>query len=205
MAISNVDLLGKDVFMRLLTTQLQYQDPLAPMDSTEFVTQLAQFTQLEQMNGINETLGSLVNVNTSLNKYGAAGLIGREVQVEGKSVILSQDNQAELRYRMKQDAGTVSVQIFDEGGRVVRVLEGGPQKAGLQTLPWDGRDGNGNRLPEGAYSFDVAGTSLTGAPIEGTSFSSGRVTGVTYPEGIPFLTVNGIEVPASGVIAIHQT
>ncbi len=203
MAVSGIDALGKDVFMRLLTTQLQYQDPLAPMDSTEFVTQLAQFTQLEQMNGINDTLGSLVDVNTSLNKYGAAELIGKLVQVEGKSVILSPDSQPVLNYQINEDSQAVLVQLFDEVGAIVRVLEAGPQKAGFQSLSWDGRDGNGNRLPDGTYDFQVSGKSLLGSPIEGTAFSTGQVTSVSFEGGMPFLRVNGEKVPASGVISIQ--
>ncbi|WDT75332.1 MAG: hypothetical protein MPW16_18950 [Candidatus Manganitrophus sp.] len=78
--------LGADTFLNLLSVQLQYQDPLQPMDSMQFVTQLAQFTQVEKSVNMDKTLGTLTQYMASMNNYNAAGLIGKDVQVEGEEL-----------------------------------------------------------------------------------------------------------------------
>jgi len=202
-AIDN-NIIGKDVFLRLLTTQLQYQDPLAPTGSTEFVAQLAQFTQLEQTANTNETLRSLLESNTSLNNYGAAGLLGKEVQVEGGRVTLSEGTSSELSYSLQGNANRVITQIIDAQGNIVRSIESGAQKNGAQRIAWDGRDRDGNLLPDGDYRFDVSATNLEGAPIRTETFSSGVVTGVVYENNQPYLIVGGNKVAASAVKAINN-
>lgn len=200
----NNNILGKDVFLRLLTTQLQHQDPLAPTGSTEFVAQLAQFTQLEQSANTNETLENLLQSNTALNNYGAAGLIGKAVQVEGGSVALSDGEAAELSYSLEGNANRVSTQIISAEGTIVRTIESGAQKQGAQRLVWDGRDKDGNPLPAGDYRFDVSATNLEGIPVRTQTFSAGLVTGVVYENSQPYLIVGGNKVPASGVRAINN-
>ncbi|MFQ5779659.1 MAG: flagellar hook assembly protein FlgD [Nitrospiria bacterium] len=194
--------LGKDAFLRLLTTQLQYQDPLQPMESTEFVTQLAQFSQLEQMTTVNQTLGQLVQSNSSLNNYAVAGLVGREVQVVGGTVQHITETSSPLSYRLEGDAGRVIIQVSDAAGDVVRVIEAGPQKKGVWNLSWDGRNQDGNLLPSGGYQYAVAAVDSSGAPVKSTTYSSGRVNGVTYNNGVPYLTVNGENIPAAGLVSV---
>lgn len=200
----DTNVIGKDVFLRLLTTQLQYQDPLAPTGSTEFVAQLAQFTQLEQTANTNETLSSLVQSNRSLNNYGAAGLMGKTVRVDGGSVALSEGGSAELSYSLEGDANRVIAQIVDVSGNVLRAIEVGAQEKGAQYLPWDGRDANGNLLAEGDYDFNISATNLAGGPIRATTISTGLVTGVVYENNTPYLIVGGNKVPASAVRAIDN-
>ncbi len=204
MDVADRNLIGKDVFLRLLTTQLQYQDPLAPVGSTEFVAQLAQFTQLEQTANTNETLNSLVKSNASLNNYGAAGLIGKEVQVDGGQLALSEGESAELNYSLAEDASRVIVQIVGPSGTVLRTIESGVQSAGTQQFSWDGRDADGNSLPAGAYRFNVSAKDLSGEPIRTETFSTGLVTGVVYENNAPYLLVGGNKVPASAVRAIND-
>lgn len=194
--------LGKDSFLRLLTTQLQYQDPLTPMESTEFVSQLAQFSQLEQMTTVNQTLEGLVRSNTSLNNYAVTSLVGREVQLVGGSVPHIAETSSTLSYRLKGDAGRVVIQISDDAGSVVRVIEAGPQKEGVWNLSWDGRDHDRNLLPSGRYQYTVSAVDSFGAPVVSTTYSSGRVDGVTYNNGIPYLTVNGINIPAADLVSV---
>lgn len=201
-ASDGVRSLGKDAFLRLLTTQLQYQDPLQPMESTEFVSQLAQFSQLEQMTTVNQTLEHLVASNSSLNNYAVAGLVGREVQVVGGSVQHAADVSSTLSYRLEGNAGRVIIQVSDAAGNIVRVIEAGPHKKGVWDLSWEGRDQDGNLLPSGEYSYTVAAVDPSGAPVKSTTYSSGRVDGVTYNNGVPYLTVNGKNFSASSLVSI---
>ncbi len=195
--------LGKDVFLSLLSTQLRYQDPLEPMDGTAFVTQLAQFSQLEQTTNMSERIGDLVAGNDSLNNYGVTALIGQEVKVLGGSVRRGEVGFSELSYRLKEEAQEVIVQISDSTGNVVRTVRSGTQSEGVQSISWDGRDQEGNALPAGEYQFLISAKDALGGPIKSERFSSGIVTGVVYEEGVPYLRVNGQKVPASEVVAVN--
>lgn len=204
MATGTAEPLGKDVFLRLLTTQLRHQDPLEPMDGMQFVTQLAQFTQLEQATSMNDRLDALVKVNTALNNYGAAGLIGKTVKVLGGALKLQETGGSELSYRLAGEAQEVIVQVSDKEGNVVRSIRPGPQPAGLQTVHWDGRDQDGNVLPAGEYLFSIAARDTIGGPVKSEQISSGVVTGVLYEGGVPYLLVNGGKVPAAELVSVSN-
>ncbi len=197
------EVLGKDAFLQLLTTQLQYQDPLDPTDSTQFVAELAQFTQLEQTSQMNAQLSKLVEGNISLNNFGATALIGKEVQVEGGVFSLIEGVNSDFSYQLSAEAQEVVIQILNGAGDVVRVLNPGAQQAGIKTASWNGRDADGNVLPVGDYSFNISARDQAGAPVESETFSSGIVSGVLFENGVPFVTVNGGNIPASDVISVR--
>lgn len=194
--------LGEHAFLRLLTTQLQYQDPLNPMDNVQFVTQLAQFSQLEQTTALKDRMESSLDYLASLNTYGAAGLLGREVLVSGGVVSLGSEQPAPLRYRLDGHAGRVGIRISDAAGTTVRFIDAGSQPAGANTVAWDGRDNQGRALPGGTYTYQVSAVDAAGEPVRSATFTAGRVTGVSTEDGVVALTVNGVQVPASDVIAI---
>jgi len=196
--------LGADTFLKLLTAQLQFQDPLQPMESTEFVTQLAQFSEVEKTVDMNKTLGTLTQYMASINNYNAAGLIGREVQVEGGGVPLRENTPGILNYRLEGDSTEVMIRISDGAGNVVRTLLAGRQTAGFQSVTWNGLDEQGNRLPDGEYRYDVSAVDAERRPVLTTTYTQGRVTGITFEGGIAYLTVNGARVPASGVLRINN-
>jgi len=202
MEVSGSTAMGKEAFLLLLTTQLKYQDPLAPVGSTEFVTQLAQFSQLEQMTGVNERLDTLVRGNTALNNYNATSLIGKKVQVSGGGVSLGAAGTAEINYTLKGEAEEVVIEIVDSGGRIVRLIDAGAQNAGSQTVLWDGNDFDGKAAPAGDYRFNISASDAKGETVLSERFSFGIVSGLVYEEGEPFLIVNGDKVPAASVVAV---
>ena len=199
-----INKLGADTFLKLLSVQLQYQDPLQPMESTQFVTQLAQFSQVEKAVNMDKTLGTLTQYMASINNYNAAGLIGKEVQVEGRSVPLREETPATLNYQLEGDAKEVMIQISDEAGNVVRNIRAGVQPAGIQNVTWNGLDEQGNNLPDGTYTYDVSALDVSGAPVQVQTYTHGQVTGVTFENSIAYLVVNGARVPASGVLRIDH-
>jgi flagellar basal-body rod modification protein FlgD len=196
--------LGADTFLKLLTAQLQFQDPLQPMESTEFITQLAQFSEVEKTVDMNKTLGTLTQYMASINNYGAAGLIGKEVQVEGSRMALREETPATLTYQLGGGAREVLVRISNDAGRVVRTLLAGEQPAGLQNVIWNGLDEQGNRLPSGEYTYEVSAVDAERRPVRATTFTQGRVTGITFEGSMAYLMVNGARVPASGVLRINN-
>ncbi len=203
MATTATEPFGKDVFLRLLTTQLKHQDPLEPMDGTEFVAQLAQFTQLEQSTSMNERLQELVQGNADLNQYGVTSLIGKNVKTLGGAVSLVESEASELSYQLEGDAQEVSIQVSNAVGKIVRTLQVGNQATGPQSIHWDGRDQNGTALAPGAYSFNVTARDIEGVPVSIKQFSQGRVSSVLYEEGVSYLMVNGEKVPATNVVSVQ--
>ena len=113
--------LGKDSFMQLLVTQLQYQDPLNPMDNTEFTAQLAQFSQLEAMENMNETMEAMAVLQSSLNNIQALSFIGKTVNATGNTIEYG-GSAVDLGYSLDDDATTVRVSIYNEDGTKVRTL-----------------------------------------------------------------------------------
>lgn len=196
--------LGADTFLRLLTAQLQFQDPLQPMESTEFVTQLAQFSEVEKTVDMNKTLGTLTQYMASINNYNAAGLIGKEVQVEGRSIPLRENTPATVNYQLGGNASEVMIRISDRSGHVVRTLLAGGQTSGFQNVTWNGLDEQGNRLPNGEYTYELSALDAERRPVQATTYTQGRVTGIAFEGGIAYLTVNGAQVPASGVLKINN-
>ncbi|MCK5009848.1 MAG: hypothetical protein KAS98_05140, partial [Deltaproteobacteria bacterium] len=144
--------LGRDAFFQLLLTQLQNQDPLNPMESTDMTAQLAQFSQLEQMDNMNTSLDYLQLYMASLNNAQAVGFIGKEIEANGDSVQLSEEGSASLSYELMDDAGSVTVKIYDEDTQLVWTVETGSQSAGKQEWLWDGRDAQGNQVEAGTYT-----------------------------------------------------
>ncbi|TAL71618.1 MAG: hypothetical protein EPN56_02890 [Rhodanobacter sp.] len=192
-------------FLKLLTTQLQTQDPTKPMDNTQFVSQLAQFSQLAATQDLNTSVNSLSSqVASSMQSsqvLGSVGLVGRHVLVPSST----------LSYAGSAIAGSVGVSdatanaqvvITNGAGKVVRTLDLGPQQAGLARFSWDGMDANGNPLPPGQYGIaaaDPKGNALT-------TYVSGTVTGVGYGGAKvgTYVQVNGVGgVPLTSIAQIN--
>ncbi len=196
--------LGKDDFLNLLVAQLKNQDPLNPADSTEFTAQLAQFSSLEQLSNINENLEYLQGFQNSINNSQAVSFIGKDVKVNGNSIMLNDGISDAINFELEEDACEVYVNIYDDTGGFVNVIEGGPLSAGEQTINWDGNDKNGNRVFDGKYNFEVLATDADGNMINTKTYITGRVTAVVYKNGISYLVAGDQEVPVGDVIRIAE-
>jgi len=181
--------LGKEDFMRLLLKQLSYQDPLNPMDSMQFTTQLTQFSSLEQLDNINNTLNDVLAFQHSMQNASITNLIGKSVSVKGDTAYLK--DTADISYSLSEDASSVTISIYDGTGKIVATEEAGPQSGGENNFIWDGTDGSGNQMPEGTYTYDVQAKDSTGKSVDSQTSSSGTVTGVVFKDGNTFLTLNG--------------
>lgn len=198
--------LGKDEFLKLLTAQLAYQDPLSPMDSEAFVAQLAQFSSVEQLQGLGSRLDTLLLAQASANQLGTANLVGREVRFRTDAVTLTGAGAGtELEITLDGKADETSIVFTDSTGRTVRTLRPGKMGAGVNSVAWDGRDEHGNALPAGDYTVTVHAGLADAAKTEvGSSLSiHGIVAGVTFENQAPELLVNGRHVKMSDVIQIN--
>jgi flagellar basal-body rod modification protein FlgD len=196
--------LDKDAFLRLLTTQLQHQDPLNPADSTEFTSQLAQFSSLEQLSNVNETLNTLKLYQASINNAQAVGFIGKDIVANGKSIEMKGGQPVSCDYEIPAAAKSVVVTIYDATGNFVRDYEKGALGAGKQSLTWDGKNRDGNPVADGAYTFEVQAVDQKGAKLNVTTFSKGTVTGVTFEDGITYLVTGRNKTAIGNVTQVTQ-
>jgi flagellar basal-body rod modification protein FlgD len=196
--------LDKNAFLKLLTTQLQNQDPLNPTDSTEFTAQLAQFSSLEQLSNINSTLDTLQLYQASSNNAQAVGLIGKDIVANGNSVAMTSGQPVSCDYSLPAAAKSVVVTIYDATGNFVRDYNQTALAAGKQSLTWDGRDRNGNTVADGTYTFEVQAVDATGANLKATTFSKGTVTGITFENGITYLVADGTKTAIGDVVQVTQ-
>jgi flagellar basal-body rod modification protein FlgD len=194
--------LGKDDFLKLLTTQLQYQDPLSPMDNTQFATQLAQYSSVEQLQNLGSRLDTLLIAEATTNQLTTASLVGKQVLYKTDSVQLTSGATSQLQLSLDGAAAATSVVISDAAGRVVRTLDLGARDAGVVTTTWDGRDGMGNVLPSGTYTLSVAAKAADGSAVGTSTRVAGLVGGVTFASGATQLLVGGAAIKMSDVVEI---
>jgi flagellar basal-body rod modification protein FlgD len=192
-----------DSFLLLLTTQLKNQDPLAPLDATQFVSQLSQFASVEQAIVGNQKLDEIIKSMSANSIMADIGLIGRTVEVPG-SVAELRDGVASLTYRLDKDAAQAAAVIRDESGTAVRTLAVDPF-AGEHQLVWDGTDSAGNPLADGVYNFTFGAADSAGKPVSTQAYVTATVVRVeTTTSGSSLVLSNGIRTPSSAVRAVIQ-
>ena len=168
---NNSQELGREVFLQLLVTQLQSQDPTNPVENEEFIAQLAQFTTLEQANNTNDLLTQLVDQNVSSSQLDLVGMIGREVIAEGNTISLGATEDITLQYVLEGNARSVEIEILDStGGLVARLQDLGSQADGNHSVVWDGHDFNDDRVEAGIYQFRVKAVDTEGNAVPTVTF-----------------------------------
>ncbi len=196
--------LGQDVFLNLLVTQLKHQDPLNPMEATEFVSQLAQFSELDEMRKISSGQEDLSYYLASLNNFSALGLLGKEVEFSGNTFSHQADSPSDLAFSLGADASKVEVRVYDSQGRLVATLRESNLPAGRQSIAWNGRDDStGAACPSGTYRFEVSATDAEGKAIPAATVGSGTVEEVVFQNGTPYLYVGGLWVALDDIQRIR--
>ncbi len=190
-----------DTVLALLTTQLKNQDPLDPMKSSEFTSQLVEFAGVEQSINANKKLDQLVQLQTSNQLNSAVAFIGKIVEVIS-DLLLLKDGAAKISYGLDRNAAQTIISITDQNGRAVRSVQG-ETAAGRHEFEWDGRDSNGVQLPDGVYRFSVVATDGDDETIDTIAASFGRVTGVEVVENAPRLNIGELGVPFDAVFAVR--
>ena len=193
--------LGKEDFLQLLVAQLSAQDPLNPMDSREFSAQLAQFSALEQMTNVNNTLEDLVAAQQAMGNSSMISLIGKFVDIPGNSIDHTPGGTTNLTYSLSAEATTTKIEIFDSAGKLVNTLNG-PGAKGSNLAIWNGLDSEGNPVGSGIYTFKIQATNSAGNPVTSETFTSGLVTDVLFEEGGAFAVVNGQKLPAAEITRV---
>jgi flagellar basal-body rod modification protein FlgD len=190
-----------NTFLSLLTTQLRNQDPLSPLDSNQFTQQLVQMTGVEQQLASNDLLKQVV-ANTSGGVATAVSLIGKDVRCTSDTANIN-GGQAKWTYNLSSAATDLKVEVVDANGTIVHTEAPSDMSAGDHAFTWNGKDLNGNQLPDGGpYTLKISATDPTGASIPSTNFIDGLVTGVEQDNGQTYITINGARVTADTVTSI---
>jgi flagellar basal-body rod modification protein FlgD len=195
------DLSGNfDTFLTLLTTQLQNQDPMNPMDSNQFTQELVQFSGVEQQINTNDNLQTLISLQQGTTTNNALNYLGKSITVTDGSGQLT-DGDAHWSYALGGAAASSTLTVTDSNGKVV-YTHAGETAAGQHDFDWDGKDDNGNQLDDGTYKLSVAATAPDGSATDTAIASKGIVSEVNFTGSEPYLMVGSLAVPLSAVSAV---
>ncbi|QAZ68310.1 flagellar hook assembly protein FlgD [Solidesulfovibrio carbinolicus] len=183
--------LGMDAFLQLLVTQLQYQDPLDPMDDKEFVAELAQFSSLEQLTEINSGIEGLSTLSQEQQMIGAVNFIGKTIEANGTAVNVEDGAATSVTFTLPEDAATCLVNVLDSAGSIVRTVDLGATTAGEVEFKWDGKDYDGNAVDDGQYQVAVTATNADGDVMKVSSTMTGTVEGIQQVSGSYYLDIGG--------------
>ncbi len=186
------DELGRDTFLTMMVAQLKNQDPLNPMEGTDFSTQLAQFSQLEQLIGVKDTLESMTSVFEESSENDVTGYLGKEVTGSIDSIEVKNGTPSAGVYKLSQPA-EVMVSITNSDGKEVKNIYPGQKMAGSYSIQWDGTDKSGKQVEDGSYKYTVMANNGYGFHEIPTTVS-GEVEKISYSNGKPYLMVNGMPV-----------
>lgn len=190
-------------FLNLLVTQLKNQDPLEPMDATEFTNQLVQFASVEQQIYQNSNLEKLLSAYQSTQVSNLTGYLGTTVESNG-SLFQLENSTAKMSYTLLDDTRANTLIITDEKGTPVHSVKGELQK-GRYEYTWDGLDKDGAQMPDGIYNLTVAPIDENGDPVEYSQTVYNRVTSAGAHQGDITLFMGEIPVLLSDVVAVSES
>lgn len=191
-----------DSFLLLLTTQLQNQNPLEPLDTNQFTQQLVQFASVEQQIKSNDTLKALLTSSQSSIVSSAASFIGATVTADGTTTDLK-DGKAEWNLTLPR-AGTATITIHDANGSIVKEDTKSFAVAGTEKYVWDGKTSTGHPAADGTYTITVTGRDVSGQPFTIKTEITGEVDGVDLTGDEPTLLIGSTRVPLRNVKNLNR-
>ncbi len=161
--------MGQTAFLTLFTAQLKSQNPLDPMDNTAFVSQLAQFSQLEATTKMSDSLSTMATAQTTDRMTAASNLIGKKVAIPDGQAILSNGTPIDGTVALTADTDTITIKVFSSSGTLVRTGQVAAQKKGDFNFTWDGMDSTGNAVADGKYRIEATATRFGKQSLEAVS------------------------------------
>lgn len=196
--------MGKDEFLKLLTFQLQHQDPMNPMDQGKMTGELAQFSQLEQLSNLNKKFDDQNKTKSIEDKFYAASFVGKKVVTAGSTINLKESGDpGDVLFKLDGDASKVMVRILDEKNNIAGEIWKEGMSEGSHQVTWDGVALDGSPAVKGNYRAQVKAWDPMGNEVGTRTEATGVVQSVTFDEGEPVLTVGGQKVYLRDVKSFH--
>lgn len=189
-----------ETFLTLLTTQLQYQDPLDPMDTSEYTSQLVEYSSVEQAIKTNDNLEQLIGLYSNNELSSASSYIGKTALFDSAFAGL-ENGEASWIYSLDASAEELTIEVYDIDDNKVATLEG-TKDAGTHKVTWDGKDEDGNVMEDGAYYIKVSGTTVNGADVGVGVATEGVVSAIESYNGETSAIVNGLGLPVSSILRV---
>jgi len=176
-------------FLTLLTTQLQNQNPMDPLDTNQFTQQLVQFAGVEQQLKTNDQLTALVSLQQTAQSTQALGFVGKTAVVDGSTAVLTK-GAATWNIGVPTNSN-VSISITNSTGQTVYNNNYNVQAGQNQSFAWDGKGNDGTQWPDGQYKLTATGTDTAGNTVAVTTQIQGMVNSVDLTQSPPLLSING--------------
>jgi flagellar basal-body rod modification protein FlgD len=189
-------------FLTLLTTQLQHQDPLSPLDTNQFTQQLVQFASVEQQLKTNSQLTTLVSLQQTAQSTQALGFVGKTAVVDGSTAALTK---ASATWDLTVPTNSnVNISITNSTGQTV--FTGNYAVSAGNNLPftWDGKGNDGSQWPDGSYKLTATAADSVGNPVTVSTQIQGVVNSVDLTQSPPLLSINGQNYTVSQIKSIAQ-
>ena len=190
-------------FLSLLTTQLQNQDPLSPMDTNQFTQQLVEFASVEQQMNMNTNLQTLVTLQQTAQDSQALGFVGQTVTVNGSTAALASGGQAKWTYNPTSPA-TATFTVSNSTGQTVFTQSGAVQP-GSQQFTWNGQNNSGQQQPAGNYTLKITATDANGKSVAVPTTVTGVVQSVDLSKNPPELDIGGQNYTVSQIVNVTQS
>jgi flagellar basal-body rod modification protein FlgD len=194
-----------NTFLQLLTTQLQNQDPLSPLDTNQFTQELVEFSSVEQQIDTNSNLQTLISLQQASEATSALQLVGSTVTIGGSSAPLSNATNSPATWSLTSSgAGTGQVTITNSSGQTV-YTGSLSLTAGAQSFSWNGQGNNGTTYPDGNYTLAISGTGTGGQALTVTTGVQGTITAVNATASPPTITMGGQSYPMSSIQSVSNS
>jgi flagellar basal-body rod modification protein FlgD len=193
-----------NTFLQLLTTQLQNQNPLDPLDTNQFTEQLVEFASVEQQINMNTNLQTLISMQQTSEATSALQFLGTNVTVSGTTATLSNATNSPATWSFSAPTpATANITISSSTGQTA--LSGTMSlNAGTQNFSWNGQGTNGVTWPDGTYNMTINATNANGQPVSISTQVQGVVSGVNVSQNPPLLTVGGQNFTISQIQSISR-
>jgi flagellar basal-body rod modification protein FlgD len=186
-------------FLTMLMTQLKNQDPTSPLDSSQFTSELVQFSSVEQQINTNTNLTQLIQLTQASQVEQSSALLNKPATVT--STQLSLQNGASTVNFNTTSAEPIAISVMNASGAQVASATT-TSNAGSNTWSWNGQSSSGATLPDGAYTVTVNTLSSTGTATAVPFTVTGTVTGVQNVSGVVQLQMGGLTVPFTAVQSV---
>ena len=192
-----------DAFLLLLVTQLKNQDPLSPLEPTEFTNQLVNFAGVEQQIATNDNIEKLLSVQNAVLASAVIGFVGKEVVADTSGKLPLQNGEATFEYTLGSSASNVVMTISDDEGRIL-FTKAGETSVGKHEVIWDGKDGKDQQMPDGSYNLAITPLAFSGETIEHTIRVKAVITGISLANGETKMDASGVTIPFEKIETITK-